>query len=162
VRGPRAAGAVMATLLLVLGCSDGDTADGDPEPETVESGDVEGKPTVEVPEDAAPPGDLQIEDLEEGDGEAVGDGTTLTVHVVGLRWSDGGEFLSSWDRGQPISHAFGEGRWVAGWEAGLEGMREGGRRRIIVPPELGYGERGAPGVPAGETLVFVVDLLDVA
>jgi peptidylprolyl isomerase len=161
VRGPRA-GAVLATLLLVAGCSNDESADGDPEPEAVESGDPEGRPTVEVPEDSAPPGELQVEDLEEGDGEAVGEGAMLTVHVVGVRWSDGVEFLSSWDRGQPISHTFGEGRWVPGWEAGLEGMREGGRRRIVVPPDLGYGERGAPGVPAGETLVFVVDLLDVA
>jgi peptidylprolyl isomerase len=161
VRRPRITVAVTVALLLLVGCTDADDGGEAPEPEAAEGGDVEGKPTVEVAEDAAPPGALVVEDLEEGDGDEVADGALVTVHVVGVRWSDGREIVSTWDRGQPISYEHGEGRWIAGWEEGVEGMRAGGRRRIVVPPELGYAERGAPGIPADETLVFVVDLLDV-
>jgi peptidylprolyl isomerase len=161
VRRPRVTIAVTAALLWLGGCTDGDRGE-DEEPAPAESGDVEGKPNVELSEGASPPADLQIEDLEEGEGDEVEPGALVTLHFVGVRWSDGGEFASSWDRGQPVSYAHGDGRWVEGWERGLEGMREGGRRQIVVPPELGYGERGAPSVPSGETLVFVIDLLDVA
>jgi peptidylprolyl isomerase len=163
VRRPRAATiAVTAVLLGIVGCSDGDTDEEAEPPPPPSAGEVEGKPNVELPEDAPPPEALQVEDVEEGDGEAVEEGALVTLHFVGLRWSDGAEFGSSWDRGQPVSYTHGQGRWVAGWEQGLEGMREGGRRQVVVPPELGYGQRGAPGVPPGETLVFVIDLLDVA
>jgi peptidylprolyl isomerase len=161
VRRGRTAIAVTAALLWLAGCSDGEAGE-EAQPAPAPGPEVEGKPNVELPEDAAPPAELQVEDVEEGDGDPVEEGSTVTVHFVGLRWSDGGEFASSWDRGQPVSYTHGQGRWVQGWERGLEGMREGGRRQIVVPPELGYGERGAPGVPPGETLVFVLDLLDVA
>jgi peptidylprolyl isomerase len=163
VRRPRvAAVTVLAALLLLVACSDGDAGEEAEPPPTPNAGEVEGKPNVQLPEDAPPPEDLQVEDVEEGDGDAVEDGALVTLHFVGLRWSDGAEFGSSWDRGQPVSYTHGQGRWVEGWERGLEGMREGGRRQVVVPPELGYGQRGAPGVPPGETLVFVIDLLEVA
>ena len=161
MRRPRAVSAMVVAGLLLGACTDGDGAQ-EAEPAPAEGGDIEGKPSVEVPGDATPPDTLQVEDVEEGDGAEVGEGDLVMLHFVGVRWSDGGEFASSWDRGQPVSYTHGEGRWVAGWERGLEGMREGGRRQLVVPPELGYGDRGAPGVPAGETLVFVIDLLDVA
>jgi peptidylprolyl isomerase len=163
VRRPRAAAiAATAGLLLLGGCSGDDTGEEAEPPPTPSAVEVEGKPSVELPDDAPPPEALQVEDVEEGDGEAVEEGALVTLHFVGLRWSDGVEFASSWDRGQPVSYTQGQGRWVEGWERGLEGMRAGGRRQVVVPPELGYGQRGAPGVPPGETLVFVIDLLDVA
>ncbi len=152
--------AVAAVLLVLAGCRDGDggAPDGDGAGAN-EPVDVEGRPDVEPPE-GPPPETLTVEDLVEGDGEPVTDGDVLTVHYVGITWG-GSEFTSSWERGQPLTYTHGEGRWVQGWEEGIDGMRVGGRRRIVVPSELGYGQRGAPGVPAGETLVFVVDLLDV-
>jgi peptidylprolyl isomerase len=152
--------AAVAVLLVLAGCRDsageGDDDDAGGQADLVDVGD---RPEPEVPE-GAPPDSLVVEDLVEGDGEPFEDGDVLTVHYVGLTWG-GSEFASSWERGQPLTYTYGEGRWVQGWEAGVDGMRVGGRRRIVVPPELGYGQRGAPGVPAGETLVFVVDLLDV-
>lgn len=154
--------ALVAGALVVLGgCTDRGTSPGEPEPSTVDGIDVDGKPTVEIGEGSTPPDELTVEDLEEGDGEEVTDGTMVTMHYVGVAWSSSSEFASSWDRGQPMTYEHGQGRWVEGWERGLEGMRVGGQRRIVVPPELGYGDRGAPGVAGGETLVFVIDLLDV-
>ena len=80
---------------------------------------------------------------------------------MGVSWSTGREFDSSWDRGaQPFKFPVGAGRVIAGWDEGVTGMRGGGRRLIVIPPHLGYGDRGAGGVIApGETLVFVVDAL---
>lgn len=157
-RSPRLLATTLA-LALLAGCSDGERGDAEREAGPGEVPDVEERPEVELP-DGQPPDSLTVEDLAEGDGDEVEDGAMLTVHYVGFTWS-GNEFASTWDRGQPLTYQHGEGRWVEGWQAGIEGMREGGRRRIVVPPELGYGQRGAPGVPAGETLVFVVDLLAV-
>jgi peptidylprolyl isomerase len=150
----------VVVLLVLAGCEDGDggAPDGDGQGAS-EPLDVSGRPEVE-PAEGPPPETLVVEDLVEGDGAEVADGDVLTVHYLGMTWG-GSEFASSWDRGQPLTYTHGEGRWVEGWEEGLEGMRAGGRRRIVVPSELGYGQRGAPGVPPGETLVFVVDLLDV-
>lgn len=149
----------MAALALLVACSAPEGGSGDAETGPAEVVDAPGRPEVEVPE-GQPPDSLAIEEVTEGDGEEVVEGAMVTVHYVGITWS-GTEFASSWERGQPLVYEHGQGRWVEGWEAGIEGMRAGGRRRIVVPPELGYGERGAPGVPPGETLVFVVDLLDV-
>lgn len=150
--------ASLAALALVLACSAPEGgAEGEAGPDEVV--DASGRPEVEVP-DGEPPDSLTIEEITEGDGDEVVEGTMVTLHYVGITFS-GDEFASSWERGQPLVYEHGQGRWVEGWEAGLEGMRPGGRRRIVVPPELGYGDRGAPGVAPGEALVFVVDLLDV-
>ena len=115
-----------------------------------------------VPGDGSePPTELQVEDLAVGDGPAAGDGDVLLVEYVGVRWSDGGEFDASWERGQPLEIQLGSGRVIPGWEQGLEGMQVGGRRVITLPPELAYGDRGAgDAIPPGETIVFVVDLLE--
>jgi peptidylprolyl isomerase len=84
------------------------------------------------------------------------------VHYVGVAHSTGEQFDASWDRGESLTFAVGEGQVIAGWDNGVAGMRVGGRRRLVIPPHLGYGERGAPGAIApGETLLFVVDLLAV-
>jgi len=119
------------------------------------------KPQVRVPDGAAP-SDLQVTDLTVGDGAEATAGSTVDVHYVGVSHSSGQQFDASWDRGQPLSFPLGAGRVIAGWDQGVAGMRVGGRRRLVIPPHLGYGDRGAGGVIApGETLVFVVDLIGV-
>jgi peptidylprolyl isomerase len=119
------------------------------------------KPDVAIP-DAPPPTDLVVEDLEEGTGEEATSGRTVDVHYVGVAWSTGRQFDASWDRGGTFSFGLGAGQVISGWDQGVAGMKVGGRRRLTIPPELGYGSRGAGGViKGGETLVFVVDLLGV-
>jgi len=124
--------------------------------------DTTSKPTVEIPA-GDPPSGLQVEDLVEGDGREATPGTTCTMQYVGHSWSTGKQFDASWDRGEPFSFRLGAGMVISGWDQGVAGMKVGGRRRLTIPPELGYGSRGAGGViKPGETLVFVVDLLKVA
>jgi peptidylprolyl isomerase len=122
--------------------------------------DLSSKPNVAVDTAGEPPTDLVSEDLVEGEGPEIGAGDTASVQYVGVSWSTGREFDASWDRGQPFGFPVGAGRVIAGWDRGVVGMRAGGRRLLVIPPELGYGDRGAGGVIApGETLVFVVDAL---
>jgi peptidylprolyl isomerase len=120
------------------------------------------KPTVTIP-DTAPPTALEIEEITVGDGDEATAGSNVEVHYVGVSWSTAREFDASWDRGDAFSFNLGTGQVIAGWDQGVDGMRIGGRRRITIPPHLGYGARGAGGVIApNETLVFVVDLLGVS
>lgn len=120
------------------------------------------KPQVEIAAGAAPPTDLQTEDLIVGDGTEATSGKDVEVHYVGVGWSDGKQFDASWDRGDTFDFGLGRGQVIQGWDQGVAGMKVGGRRRITIPPHLGYGAAGAGGViKGGETLVFVVDLLDV-
>jgi peptidylprolyl isomerase len=123
--------------------------------------DLGNKPTVTVDTSAQPPGELVSDDLVIGDGQEIQAGDTANVQYVGVSWSTGREFDSSWDRGaQPFSFPVGTGRVIAGWDQGVTGMRAGGRRLLVIPPDMGYGDRGAGGVIApGETLVFVVDAI---
>ena len=119
------------------------------------------KPPVTIPQ-GPPPADLLVEDEADGSGAEAVEGRTVTVHYVGVAWSTQREFDSSWDRDEPFSFALGAGDVIAGWDQGVAGMRVGGRRRLTIPPHLGYGARGAGGViKVNETLVFVVDLLEV-
>lgn len=118
------------------------------------------KPDVTIP-DEAPPTDLVVEDLEVGDGPEAVPGP-VEVHYVGVAWSTKQQFDASWDRGDAFGFRLGAGQVIAGWDQGVVGMKLGGRRRITIPPHLGYGARGAGGVIGpNETLVFVVDLLGV-
>jgi peptidylprolyl isomerase len=120
------------------------------------------KPEIDFPE-GAPPSDLEIVDLVEGDGAEAKPGQTVTVHYVGVAFSSGEEFDASWNRGQAFQFPLGGGRVIAGWDQGVAGMKVGGRRRLTIPPHLGYGNRGAGNaIKPGETLIFVVDLIDVA
>jgi peptidylprolyl isomerase len=120
------------------------------------------KPTVEVPADEVPSYQLELEDIAVGDGEEAVAGRIVEVHYVGVSWSTGQQFDASWDRGQTFKFGLGKGQVIAGWDQGVAGMKVGGRRRITIPPMLGYGKRGAGGVIGpDETLVFVVDLLGV-
>ena len=115
------------------------------------------------PIDGPPPADLVVEDIRTGDGAEAAAGRTVEVHYVGVAHSTGEEFDASWNRGAPFRFPLGAGRVIAGWDQGVAGMRVGGRRRLVIPPHLGYGDRGAGGViKPGETLVFVVDLLGVS
>jgi peptidylprolyl isomerase len=155
----------LATAAALLAACQGDADD--PEETSVngpaaDPSDLGSKPEVEVPDGQSPPEELVTEDLVDGDGEEATLGSTVDVHYVGVSWSTGREFDASWDRGRTFSFTLGENRVIPGWEQGVEGMQVGGRRQLVIPPELGYGDRGAGGVIApGETLVFVVDLLEV-
>ena len=119
------------------------------------------KPEVDFPE-GPPPADLELVDLTEGQGREATTGDTAVVHYVGVAYSSGEEFDASWNRGQAFSFPLGGGQVIAGWDQGVQGMRVGGRRKLTIPPHLGYGARGAGGViKPNETLIFVVDLLGV-
>jgi peptidylprolyl isomerase len=116
------------------------------------------KPKVTPPK-GAPPKELVTEDLEEGSGAAAKAGDAVTVQYVGINFKNGKEFDASWDRGEPFTFTLGAGEVIPGWDQGVEGMKVGGRRELVIPPELGYGAAGAPpAIPPNETLVFVVDL----
>ncbi|WP_299538006.1 FKBP-type peptidyl-prolyl cis-trans isomerase [uncultured Streptomyces sp.] len=120
------------------------------------------KPVIDLPEGDAPT-ELTVRDLVVGDGLEAKPGRVVQVHYVGVAFASGKEFDASWDRGRPFKFAVGGGRVIKGWDRGIRGMKVGGRREIIVPPRLGYGKQSpAPSIPAGSTLLFVVDLLSVA
>ena len=119
------------------------------------------KPEIDFP-DFAPPDDLEITDLVEGDGEEATEGSTVKVHYVGVAHSTGEEFDASYNRGDPLQFRLGIGQVISGWDNGVQGMKVGGRRRLVIPPHLGYGDSGAgSAIAPGETLIFVVDLVDV-
>jgi peptidylprolyl isomerase len=119
------------------------------------------KPEIDFPE-GPPPSDLEITDITEGSGAEAAAGSTVSVHYVGVAHSTGEEFDASYNRGAPLDFRLGVGQVIAGWDQGVQGMKVGGRRRLVIPPHLGYGDRGAGGViKPGETLIFVVDLLEV-
>jgi peptidylprolyl isomerase len=122
---------------------------------------IDEKPSIDIPAGDPPP-DLLVEDIEEGTGAEARSGMNVLVHYVGVAWSDGKQFDASWDRRDPFEFGLGRGQVIAGWDQGVAGMKVGGRRKITIPPHLGYGAAGAGGViKGGETLVFVVDLLNV-
>jgi peptidylprolyl isomerase len=124
--------------------------------------DTSTKPHVFVPPGEAPPVELEIVDLVEGDGAEATPGHDVEVHYVGVAWSTRQQFDASWDRSDSFGFGLGAGQVIKGWDQGVAGMKVGGRRRIVIPPHLGYGKAGAGGVIAGgETLVFIVDLLAV-
>jgi len=119
------------------------------------------KPEVDIP-DGPPSYQLELEDLVVGDGDEATPGKTVEVHYVGVAWKTKQQFDASWDRGDTFKFGLGKGQVIQGWDQGVAGMKVGGRRRITIPPDLGYGQRGAGGVIGpGETLVFVVDLVGV-
>lgn len=104
---------------------------------------------------------LHIEDLEVGTGKAAEKGKNISVHYSGYL-TDGTKFDSSLDRGQPLTITLGVGQVIRGWDEGFDGMKEGGKRKLTIPPEMGYGARGVGGViPPNATLVFEVELVKV-
>ena len=120
------------------------------------------KPEIDFPY-CDPPAELEIVDILLGNGDEARAGSQVRVHYVGVAYSTGEEFDASYNRGEPLSFRLGAGRVIAGWDAGVAGMKVGGRRQLTIPPHLAYGDRGAGGlIKPGETLIFVVDLLQVA
>jgi peptidylprolyl isomerase len=119
------------------------------------------RPQIEKPEGDIP-FELVLDDLIVGDGDEATKGTKVSVHYVGVAFSSGEEFDASWNRGQPFDFKLGAGQVIPGWDAGVEGMRVGGRRKLTIPSAMAYGARGAGGaIKPHEPLVFVVDLLSV-
>ena len=120
------------------------------------------KPEIEFPGDN-PPTELVVDDQVVGDGAEAVAGSTVLAHYVGVAHSTGEEFDASWNRGEPLRFQLGVGQVIAGWDQGVQGMKVGGRRQLVIPPHLGYGDRGAGGaIKPGETLIFVVDLIGVS
>jgi peptidylprolyl isomerase len=119
------------------------------------------KPTVSVPSGSAPT-TLQKTDLIVGKGAEAVAGKDVTVQYVGVSFSTKKQFDASWDRGQAFSFVLGAGNVIQGWDEGVPGMKVGGRRQLVIPPDLAYGAEGSPPVIGpNETLVFVVDLVSV-
>jgi peptidylprolyl isomerase len=120
------------------------------------------KPEVPAPE-GDPPSELVTRDIVKGKGPKAKPGDTLTMQYVGTAWSNGQQFDASWDAGQPFPFKLGAGMVIPGWDSGMVGMQKGGRRLLVIPPDLAYGSQGAGGVIGpNETLVFVVDLVDIS
>ncbi len=122
--------------------------------------DLSQEPIIKVPGGAEPPDELVSRDLVKGDGRRIAGGDEVSVQYTGVALSTGEKFDASWDRGgEPFNFAIG-GQVISGWNQGVLGMREGGRRLLIIPPDLGYGEQGAGGaIGPNETLIFVIDAL---
>jgi len=124
-----------------------------------EASDINVKPVIPKPE-GPPPVGIRVRDVVSGPGKTAESGDTLTVQYVGVSWSSGKEFDSTWKRGKkPFTFKLGEGMVIPGWDQGLVGIRVGGRRELVIPPNLAYGAQGQPPVIGpNETLVFVIDL----
>lgn len=119
------------------------------------------KPKVTVPS-GPPPKELETNELKTGSGPAAKAGDEVTVQYVGVGYDTKKQFDASWDRGEPFTFNLGGGEVIPGWEEGIEGIKVGGRRELIIPPELAYGSAGAPpAIGPNETLIFVVDLVGV-
>ena len=162
--------ALLAALTLVA-CGDDDGNDDSaatqateqpaPETEAADLTDTSVKPEVPKPS-GSPPRSLQKEDIVKGKGPAVQNGDTVTMHYVGIAFSTGEQFDASWDRGVPLDpFQLGTGQVIPGWDRGILGMRAGGRRKLVIPPEQAYGAQGSGPIGPNETLIFVVDLLKI-
>ncbi len=117
------------------------------------------KPEFDAPQGPAP-SELAIRDIIEGDGAEAKPGDTVTVHYAGVEYDNGEEFDSSWSRGESIQ--FPLRGLIQGWQDGIPGMKVGGRRELVIPPHLAYGPAGAGHFLSGKTLIFIIDLIDVA
>jgi peptidylprolyl isomerase len=132
-----------------------------PEPAAI-SKDLDKEPVIPKPQ-GDPPTKLVKEDIVKGKGPKVKPGDLASVQYTGVSWSTGVKFDASWDRGaQPFQFPLGQRQVIPGWDQGVKGMRVGGRRQLIIPPDLAYGPQGQPPVIApNETLIFVVDLVKI-
>ena len=169
---------LLALALLATGCGGEDSeqsaappaaeetptpaATPEPEPASTEiSKNLDEKPAIPKPS-GDPPSELEVDDIVKGKGKAAKAGDEVTVQYVGVSFSTGEQF-ASWDNGQPFPFPLGGGQVITGWDEGVAGMRVGGRRKLTIPPEQAYGEEGSPpAIQPSETLVFVVDLLEIA
>jgi len=138
-----------------------DTSETSTEEAPADLKDTSKKPVIPKPS-GPPPRKLVKKDIVKGKGPAAKNGDTLVVNYVGVAFSTGKEFDASWDRGEPFPVPLGAGQVIEGWDKGLVGMKKGGRRELTIPPEQAYGSQGAPpDIGPNETLVFVIDLVDI-
>ena len=174
--------ALIASVLALPACGDDDT-ESDPstaapsapaetpppaptetEPQEAEGGDpkdLDSKPRVDIPK-GDPPSKLVKQDIVKGKGKAAKKGDDVEMQYVGVLYDGGTEFDASWNTGQPFPFKLGGGDVIKGWDEGIVGMKEGGRRKLIIPPDLAYGPQGQPPtIPPEATLVFVVDLISI-
>lgn len=155
---------LLVTAVVLVGCGERG-ADPGSDPVVVPAADVGARPDLSglLPADRGdPPNELVVDDLVVGDGHAAVPGDALVVHFIGADWDTAATFDATWDRGTTYRFTLGDGRVIDGWDIGLEGVREGGRRLLIVPPDLGYGDRGSAGrIAPAATLVFVVDVIEI-
>jgi len=157
--------ALLVLALALAGCGGGDdgesaaTATATPKATaTPANTDTSKKPVVTVP-DELPPDTIQKRDIVKGKGPKAKKGDTVSMQYVGVAWSTGVEFDSSWDRGEPFTFKLGEGKVIKGWDEGIPGMQKGGRRELTIPAELAYGAQGSPpSIGPNECLRFIVDL----
>jgi peptidylprolyl isomerase len=130
-------------------------------PEGKISKDLKEKPEIPKPS-GSPPTKLESEDIVEGKGKAAKEGDKVSVQYVGVAFSTGTEFDASWERGKPFDFTLGAGEVIPGWDQGVVGMKEGGRRQLTIPAELAYGAQGSPpAIGPNETLVFVIDMVKI-
>jgi peptidylprolyl isomerase len=158
VIGLLAAGGILAVIVLVIVVSRGSASGGERSKADIT---VPNGPTIQLPT-GAPPTHLEVKDLKTGTGAEAKPGDQVSVQYVGVLYDNGSKFDSSYDHGQPFSFKLGGGQVIQGWDQGVAGMRVGGRRLLVIPPELGYGAQGSPPkIAANETLAFVVDLTKI-
>jgi peptidylprolyl isomerase len=150
--------AVLAFVTVACGGDDDSRAEkGDTQQTTCT--ESRSKPDVTLPD--APPTTLKTKDLIEGKGAVAEPGKVLTVHYVGVMYTNKQQLDASWDRNQPYTFVLGTDPVIQGWQQGIEGMKVCGRRQLDIPSDLAYGPQGRPPVPPNEPLVFVVDLMSV-
>jgi peptidylprolyl isomerase len=123
------------------------------------SKDLSSKPKIPKPS-GDPPTKLVVKDIVAGKGRAAKAGDNVVVNYVGVLFSTGEQFDASWDSGKPFAFVLGQGGVIPGWDQGVAGMKIGGRRLLIIPPDLAYGAQGQGSIGPNETLVFVIDLLN--
>ena len=159
----RAALSLAVAAIVALGLSAcGKSGDHKASSNAVSTGKTGTKPAVTVPSGPAPT-TLQKQDLIVGTGAEAVAGKKVSVQYVGVHYTNGKQFDASWDRGEPFSFTLGEGDVIKGWDQGVPGMKVGGRRQLVIPPDLAYGPGGAPpDIGPNETLIFVIDLLSVS
>ena len=159
---PTLALGLCCAALLVAGCGDSEQEASAPKATpTPEATPEPTKPKVGKPPGAEPK-TLVKKDLKVGTGPAAAVGQKVTVHYVGVSYLNGRQFDASWDRGEPYTLTLGAGEVIKGWDDGIPGMKVGGRRQLVIPPDLAYGAQGSPpNIGPDETLIFVVDLISV-
>jgi len=150
-----------AALIAVAGCGDDKE-----EPAASATPEAAATPEATKPEVAVPKGKLPeklvVKDLKGGTGATAEPGKQVSVQYVGVSAANGRQFDASWDRGEPFGFQVGAGSVIPGWDRGVQGMKVGGRRQLVIPPDLAYGPQGSPpAIGPNETLVFVIDLLSV-
>ena len=176
---------VLPALVLIAGCGGDDKDQGNTDiavqqgktddvpttPQTAEAKpgkseggdpkDLKKKPAVTSP-GGEPPAKLESKDIVKGKGKAAKSGDTVSVQYVGVLFDGAKEFDASWDRGEPFEFQLGAGMVIPGWDQGVAGMKEGGRRQLTIPSDLAYGDQGQPPtIPPAATLIFIVDLKKV-